>query len=282
MGRIFSMVGAVAVLMVLLAGGGVYWLASMQIDSAKQESIDAVSKGASLSISAQIRQLNLILDNMAQSEELISAIDQGGSTRLKQVTDRFEKLLPGARKIRVLFPEKLDLDQTEEPHLGYADLDMVKETFNVNQNPVIQGNKGPNRHLAIARGIKKEDRVIAVILASLKYDFLKQSLRSSSFEDGLVELKQDKLVLAFYGDKSVNKDAQTELIKVSGTPWKIQSWAPDNSGYMDFTLLGAIVSIACLVVGFVSFIGLRLLGETLRKDQSSILNLRVKIFNILC
>ena len=55
MGRIFSLLAAVAVLMILVAGGGVYWLSSARIAQARQDSAIAVANAVALSLSQQTR-----------------------------------------------------------------------------------------------------------------------------------------------------------------------------------------------------------------------------------
>ncbi|MGR9073721.1 MAG: phosphomannomutase/phosphoglucomutase [Gammaproteobacteria bacterium] len=272
MARIFTMLGAVAVLAVLLAGGGVYWLSLAKVERAHRDSLNALSRGVSLSVSTQIEQINTILDNAAQNPELVEAILMGDRSRIAEIADVLEKLTPGALKIRILFPETAELDDSEEPHLGYADLEMVREAAHKDPLPMIQGDSGPNRHLAVARGIRIEDRVAAVILASLKYDFLKRSLKSAHFENGLIELKQKDLVLAFEGDKSLDAGEGSERFEAAGTAWTVQAWSPFDYSYLDYTLLAAILVVLSLAALLAVFFGYRRLGDMMRKDLSSILN----------
>ncbi|MGR9099437.1 MAG: phosphomannomutase/phosphoglucomutase [Gammaproteobacteria bacterium] len=272
MARIFTMLGAVAVFAVLLAGGGVYWLSLTQVERAHRDSLNALSRGVSSSISTQIEQINTILDNAAHNPELVEAIRVGDRSRIAEFADVLEKLTPGALKIRILFPETAELDDSEEPPLGYADLEMVREAAHKNPLPMIQGDSGPNRHLAVARGVRIEDRVAAVILASLKYDFLKRSLKSVHFENGLIEIKQKDLVLAFEGDKSLDAGEGGEGFEAAGTAWTVLAWSPFDYSYLDYTLLAAILVVFSLAALLAVFFGYRRLGDMMRKDLSSILN----------
>ena len=54
MGRIFSLLTAFAVLMILLAGGGVSWLSSARIAQARQDSATVVANAVAVTLSQQI------------------------------------------------------------------------------------------------------------------------------------------------------------------------------------------------------------------------------------
>ena len=96
MGRIFSLLTAVAVLMILVAGGGVYWLSSARIAQARQDSATAVANAVALSLSQQIDLLNRTLNKMAQDPEVLIAVTRADPVLLTTVAARLEKYFPDA------------------------------------------------------------------------------------------------------------------------------------------------------------------------------------------
>ena len=189
MGRIFSLLTAFAVLMILLAGGGVYWLSSARIAQARQDSATAVANAVALTLSQQIDLLNRTLNKMAQDPEVLIAVTRADPVLLTTVAARLEKYFPDALKIRLLLPGVSEIDEKNAPRMGFADLDMVRETFTNNQPPRIQGYEGADRHLAITTRIMQNDRVVGVILASLNYDFFNKSVQAAGVKDGYHRIK---------------------------------------------------------------------------------------------
>ena len=186
MGRIFTFLSVIAVIMVLLASGGVYWLLTTDIEQSQKNSIASLAKGVAISISAQIDLLNLTLEKMAQDPALIVSIEKGDPVQLKKVTSHFANYLPGAMKLRLVLPGTTTPDLTEVPHMGYADLEIVRETLTANKPPMIQGDKGPNRHMAIAHRVVHNDRTIGVLLASIDYNLVSHSSLMSITKSGSI------------------------------------------------------------------------------------------------
>ena len=197
--RLFSLLSAFAVLMILTAGAGVYWISAAQIAQSKQDSTAAVAKSVALGITAQINLLTDTLEKMAQDPEVLAAVTSADTAQLTTVAAKLEKHLPDILKVRLLLPGVSELDDKSVPKMGYADLDMVRETFTKNQLPAIQGDNGPDRHLAITRRIMQNDQVVGVILASLNYDFISKTVQAAELKDGHLELKQATLVLGAAG-----------------------------------------------------------------------------------
>ncbi len=158
--RLFSLLSAFAVLMILTAGAGVYWISATQIAQSKQDSAEAVAKSVALGITAQINLLTNTLEKMAQDPEVLAAVTSADAAQLTSVAAKLEQHLPGILKVRLLLPGVSELDDKSVPKMGYADLDMVRETFTKNQLPAVQGDIGPDRHLAITRRIMQNDQVV--------------------------------------------------------------------------------------------------------------------------
>ncbi|HEY8160363.1 MAG TPA: phosphomannomutase/phosphoglucomutase [Methylobacter sp.] len=269
--RLFSLLSALAVLMVLATGAGVYWTGASQVAQAKQDSTAAVAKSVALGISAQINLLTDILEKMAQDPEVLSAVTSADAAQLTLMSEKLEKHLPFILKVRLLLPGVSELDDKSVPKMGYADLDMVRETFTKNQLPAIQGDNGPDRHLAIVRGIMQNGQVVGVILASLNYDFISKIVQSAELKGGHLELKQATLVLGAAGgpvSAEQNIDAQ---VPVANTGWQLHYQYADSASSEGLALIAGIVIFPALLALLAFFMGYRKLSTLLKHDLGSVL-----------
>lgn len=270
MERIFLPLSIIAVLLVLLTGAGIYWANDSSIKEAKHDSAMALAAGTALGISKQIEQLASAIDKMARDPAVIEALENRDRDRIRVLEAQLAKYLPGALKIRLLLPGINDLDTEHVPHMGFADLDMVKETFNGNPQPLIQG-EGANRHLAITARIEEGGRVAGVILASLSYDFINNSIKPNSISNQLIQLRQGDFELASVGNRTLIGDAATVQIPVAHTAWQVQVWYRIGGSSSDIGLIAAIMLIAVLLVCLAFFVGYRKSANILSHDQSIVL-----------
>ncbi len=272
MERIFSLLAGTTVLLILTTGAGVYWLSKSEVQQAKQNAITAAADGVALALSQQLNLLHKALDKMAQDHEVIAAVAGKDSAQLSALAAKLEQHLPDVLKIRLLLPGVSELDESTVPRMGYADLEMVRDTFRENQQPAIQGDAGADRHLAMTSRIMLRDQVIGVILASFNYDFIGKSVQAAK-TDGYIELRQEKLLLGKGGElAAVEERAQEDLTikKLANTPWRLE-YGYASAG---FSAIAAIVSLIVLsgvlaILGF--FLGHRKLTELLSQDLSILL-----------
>jgi phosphomannomutase/phosphoglucomutase len=269
MARIFSILAVLAVTLIILVGGGVYLFSKTQITQAHENAGNNLAKGVAYRISGHINVLSQILDQMAENPALIAAVRAENKSAMQALAIEMENYLPGAMIVRVLLPELADLDKTNIPHMGFADLDLVKETPNKHQAAVIQGS-GEHRHLAIARQIKRRGRVIGVILASLQYDFLNKIINDAETDQGLITLNQGKIVIQTQGNKGLMNSTSANTIEIPGTTWLLQYWDSDDAKFGDLSIIGATIAIPALLLSLAFVFGFRRILEMLREDQSSV------------
>jgi len=272
MGRIFSLLTAVAVSMILVAGGSVYWVSKAKIAQARQDSGIAIANAAALALSQQIDLLNRTLNKMAQDPEVLIAATRADPVLLTTVAARLEKYFPDALRIRLLLPGVSELDEKNAPRMGFADLDMVRETFNNNQSPGIQGYEGADRHLAITTRIMQNNRVVGVILASLSYDFFNKSVQAAAVKNGIIELNQGKLVLGTSGERVGTGETETVQTKVANTDWQIHYHYTTGSNLAEITLITSIIFVPVLLTLLTFLFGYRRLSGLLMQDLNNVLN----------
>ena len=266
--RIFSILSALTMLMILIAGGGTYWVAQSNVTLAQQKVTESSAQGIASSISHQLHTLQETVIKMAATPEVIAAIESQDSLQMAQTSLMLEQFLPRVMKIRLLLTDVSELDNSSMPHMGNADLVMVQETLIKPSSPAIQG-EGKNRHLAITAVVKKNDVAIGVILASLNYDFLQSILKNARVSDGFIELKQNNIALAKAGDIS-NKTDLNNTINITKTLWKVHYWPDNTQSIFSLSLIG-IILIPVLIIALAFFISYRNITRILRQDLASLM-----------
>ncbi|NOQ63649.1 MAG: phosphomannomutase/phosphoglucomutase [Methyloprofundus sp.] len=269
MGRTFIILAAVILLMIAVTGTGVFYLSQASIKNAENAAIQELAKGAAQSISTRTSVLRKTLQNIAQSTDIIEAVYNNKISHARAMIKQ-RMYLPGTMTFRLLLATDTEPDLSTTPELGYADLDLVKNTFQKEQAPLIQGS-GKNRHLAISQGIVHDKKVIAVLLASVSFKELQSSLRTIFNEDVYLELKQADFVLLAHGDNSLKESANYASFNIVKTSWTLSYWNDDE---LDMGLtyeLIAIMLITSILSLFACFILFRQLEKLFIEDQRSAL-----------
>jgi phosphomannomutase/phosphoglucomutase len=267
--RIFSILSAFTIVMILIAGGGIYWLLQMDVSQARQTSTEAVAKGLALGISSQVSTLQDTVTKMAATHEVITAVESNDPQQMAEAAIMLETILPRVMKIRILPANVSELDETSAPHMGNADLVMIRETLTSKQNPFIQG-RGNNRHLAITAAIKNNDVVIGVILASLEFKFLQSSLNKFHFSGMDIDLKQGNTTLAKVGNPSTDTITGNK-VQVLHTAWNIYYQPGSIIDRGALSIIIYIILLPVLLACMAFFVSYRKLTAELIQDQGSVL-----------
>ncbi len=269
MERLFSILTATATLMILIAGAGVYFSSKTALNQAREDAVVSKAQMIAQTISKQVQFMGGALDKMALDPEVASAILSGDRTSLSLTASKLEKYLPGVKKIRLVPVGTVEQDQANVPHMSFGDIDMVKATFLDNPLPAIQGDPGPNRHLAITRRVMEGNQAVGVILASLDFDFIAQSLNEANVAENYFEIRQDKLALASTEKK--DEEADLNKIQVLGTNWEIYFADPNsvNLGYS--ALIFSFILLPLLLALGAFYVIHRQLSVLLAQDQDWVL-----------
>lgn len=271
MGRIFTVIAVVTFLMTAATGTSVYYFSQKWINDAKNEAFSSVATGAAQSISTRTLLLTQTLQNIVRSPELSAALRNSDLVRAKKIVQKMGEYLPGVMTFRLLLPTDTKIDTSVIPHLGYADLDLVKNTFKKPQPPLIQGEKGENRHLAITQGILQDDKVIAVILASVSFKELRYSFNKLANNRIYLELKQADFVLFSQGNSELKTSQNPNLINIEDTSWDIAYWSDKSINLAFFNLVLTTILIPAFISGLACYVSFRKLEAILVEDQKSIL-----------
>ncbi len=266
---IFSILSVFAMLMVLSGGVAVFALSHSTLQHAKQDSAKTLAVGVSYAVSLQMQMLERTVEEIATDSDVILAIESADLTLMSNVAAKVEKFLPDAMKVRLLPADVNTVDESVVPHMGYADLDMVKRTLATKQTPIIQG-EGENRHLAITASIKKGEQTIGVVLASLKFDFLHRTLEKLPVQEHFIEISQANVVLEASGDASIKND-NSHPLNIDHSAWQLTYWSADARDFVDIGLIIGVVAFFSALVAVGLFIGYSQTTLLLKKDQNKVL-----------
>lgn len=270
MGRIFGIIAAISALMVFIAGVGTYWFSAADAKTAKKAAAALIANNLAASLGMQLSSLQSTVDGLAQTPDVINALSSGNPDVIRATEAKLQTVVPHTLRLRLLQPNVNDLDQSQTPHMGFGDLEMVQATLTGKPQPVMQGD-AEHRHLAITSAVRNGQQVVGVILASLKPDLLQQLVTQTPFENGLIELKQDQLVLATIG-QATERDDDPHSIPVGNSRWQLNTWANFDTSLADIGILTGLIGIPALMACLAFFIGYRKFSEFFRHDQSGILN----------
>ncbi len=269
MERLFTVLTAAAIVLILVAGVGVYVSSKIIVANAKEDAAQAEVKAIAQTLSGQISLFNKILDKMAQDPEVIAAFASSDSNTLAAMAARLEKVMPTVRKIRLLPVGTIEPDEVNVPRMGFGDIDMVKATFQQAPLPAIQG-EGPDQHLAMTRRVVRGAQATGVILASMNYDFVAEALKNAAPEHGWVAIKQTKLLLAETGANDEPEEDFSSL-DIVGTNWQIHYPDPNSGGLGQGALYLSLILIPILLVLGIFYTCYQQLMVLLAQDQDWIL-----------
>lgn len=269
--RLFSWLAGITILIFFISGIGVYWLSNINVTQSKEESATAVAKAVAATLSAQIDLLNKTIDKIVDDPEVLSVIATANPQQLSSTATKLEKYFPEVLKVRLFVPGISPTDDQITPRMGFADIEMVRDTFTKERLPSIQGEQGTDRHLAITRAIKQNGQIVGVILISLNYDFISKNIRTAAAKDDYIELRQDLLVLGVSGSKSDAGNISNVKVKVPNADWEIYYYYAGSMNWKEITLVISIIGVSTLLVLLAFFSVHRKLSELLTQDVNYVM-----------
>jgi len=269
--RLFSWLAAMTMLLFLISGSGVYWMSHITVVHSKEGAAMAVAKATAATLSAQIELLNKTIDKMVDDPEVLAIIANANPSQLSATATKLEKYFPEVLKVRLFVPGVSPTDDQIVPKIGFADIEMVRETFAKDRLPSIQGEQGADRHLAITRGIKRNNEVVGVILVSLNYDFISKNIRTAAADEDYIELKQDQLFLGVSGAKIDTDKSDNVHVKVPNADWEIIYYYTSGLGLSELSMVAVIMLVSGLLVLLAFFFTHRKLSALLVQDINCIM-----------
>jgi phosphomannomutase/phosphoglucomutase len=261
LGHLFGIVAGVAAAILAADAAGLYFAAAGSAQEAGKAATRILASATARNVNDALTQAGGLLEQLAQDPELGVALAGGNAARLIGIEERLTRLVPGAALVR-LVPDSVDApEETRVPNMGYADMEMVRQTKTGKPSPAYHAANTPNAHVALARRLAKGD---GALLASLSPKSV-GALLPTELTQGAMELRQQNLSLGYVGDEALRNETVAGEVPVPGTPWTLRYWGPASAdpGWLWFVLLP---TLAALLAAGGAYYAWFWLGRALRHD----------------
>lgn len=259
--RLFAIVAAGAALIVAGCGAGLYFAAAGSAREAGAESSRFLAENTGRQLNRALIQTGELLEQLAQDPELGAALASGNQARIIGIEERLTRHVPGAALVR-LVPDSVEVpDEARVPNMGYADMEMVRQTKTGKPTPAFLAANTPSAHVAVVRRLARGE---GALLASLSPKAM-TALLPGAFTEGALELRQQALSLGYAGDAELKGATPAGEVPVPGTPWTLRYWGPAtvDPGWPWFL---AITSFAALLAAGAAGWAWFWLGRAMRHD----------------
>jgi phosphomannomutase / phosphoglucomutase len=260
----------------------IFFVANDIFDAQKSETSHAAEQ-LKLSVSEYIHHYSQMATKISQQKIVLAYYQQGKQSRLGNIAGLLEKSDPGILKVRFVDPTNIKLDTEAVPHLGYAGLEMLRETLAKDEQTQVEVHalNTPNEQLSYARRIVLNDKVVGLLHVSVSLKLIKSMVKTMSLDNGLLLLRQavdqqNMVDLAETGDREYLTINPDDRIDLPGSELHVAFWV---GSVFDLLYSSTVVKYFILIPIFALLIGLiqwslsKRLASQLRQDQISVIKL---------
>lgn len=267
--RFLVVLFSVTLIALSLAVAGVYYFSLKETEKQDQRLLRELAEATARQISGNLQHLSTVVEGLSRDPRLVDALVLGGET-LRAEETRLSAVIPEGLAVRLLPQGSYTLDNQRQPAMGYADLDMVHQAETGVPPPSVHAFGSPDSHIAVARAIRREDRLAGILLASLSVKWLQKSVQAPT--KGAIALLQDDLSLVAQGDNSLLSGTAQGFAPIDNTPWRIAYWLPPAQ-YQNALWVSALWAAAVGLVAVTMYLGWLKLRAALRKDETVLFTL---------
>lgn len=278
--RINILAMVIAVTVVLFSGYAAYLQYASLITSRQEDNRNAQAAQMAALLSGRLMALGDELDHLAVADEpLLSAIQNNDAPYLRQQEAELQRNFPSAKRIRYILPTDVAPDESLDPPLSYACLDLARHAEKGKGNPPFEVHLfgGKVEHLDLVRPVRNGKQVVASLMITLDVETLKHWVDELNPDDGYVELQQgvdgDLMKLFGRGNPSL-KQGDGFRANVGGSIWQLVFWPSGSMGVAEARTAGFLMTFAIaagiLIAFFISY-GL-FLSKFVRADMKRIIN----------
>lgn len=271
----------VTVLVIFLSGYVAYLQYASLIYSRQEDNRNADAATIAAVLSGRLRALSDEVERLAiPDQDLLEAILSADRQFLRQREALVHRNFPTAMRIRYILPDDDQPDDTVNPPLSYACLELARHAERGGDNPPFEVHLfgGEVEHLDLVRPVIRGDAVVASLMVTLDVETLKQWVDELNPDDGYIELQQeidgDLLKLFGRGNAALKVGESGYRAKVDGSRWLLIYWPSDAMGVAEVRSAGFLATFAIaagLLVAFFIFHGLFLSGFV-RADMKRMIN----------
>lgn len=254
----------IAVVVVLAAGCVSYLQFSLEVAGSQHERHEANAERMASYLTGRIDALSEQVSMMAVPDEaLLTAIETSDFETLRYREALFAARFPEAQRLRFILPAEVEPDNSVFPPLGYACLDLVRQSEGGKQPPIELHLFGSEEaHIDIVKPVRNEaGKVVASLMVTLSPTALKKWLVALKPAEVYAELQQGEsgLKLGSVGNGTVKKGEPLTRVAVEGSSWQLAYWMGDDIGIAEvqkFGFLATFIVAAALLALLLFFFGL--------------------------
>lgn len=217
-----------------------------------------------LQVAAKLDFQQSTLAQQAQMEEVIGAAVDENPARRQQLSDRLERQLPHAWKLRLVSAGFKETDSDARPPIGYADLDLINISSEQAAAPlaIADAASTPQARIVQVEPVlaPQSERVLGHLLLATRFSLVAEEFAQLVLDEGYAQLQQpskegDPQVLVAKGNQALA--VQTAYIApVSGSQWQVAYWPAQTAegGGFQLILFAGVAVILLLALAAVLFI----------------------------
>jgi len=220
------------------------------------------------------------MDLSVKEPELISAIRQNNELALNKRESLLAYMFPSALRIKILPPSFDEPDNSMNPPISYACLDLIHKSREGKTSVESHLLGKTHQHIDIARNIKDHNgNSLGTLLVTLPVQAIKQALNKTNAIGGLLEVQQSAkgkvITIALRGNASLKKDKPLILIPIKNTLWTLAYWAnPDVTlGGSNTIIIWGVVFAIWIIFSLVLFFLYRRVFKALLNDQVMVIKI---------
>jgi phosphomannomutase/phosphoglucomutase len=223
------------------------------------------------------------MDLMVKEPGLIQALRTNNEDALHKRESLLAYIFPAALRIKILPPEFDEPDNSINPPISYACLDLLHKSRMGDSSIVEIHLLGkPEQHIDIARNIKGNDsKTLGNLLVTLPVQAVKQVVKQMKTSTGLLELLQtnsrgQSITIISRGNNEFKSGEPLIMIPIKNTLLKIAYWPNDGIVGLDNNstmMFWAIVAAVWIVLSLILYLMYKRLYKALLNDQVMIIKL---------
>jgi phosphomannomutase/phosphoglucomutase len=225
------------VVLALLAAGAMFGYqqyaakAAQESEEATLAAAKAVAEQLARALDGERRKLAALFD----PGELAALMEAGDEAAIAAKEAEIAAASDSVLRARLLEPGVREPDDTSNPPLGYAAIEMLRASENSGKVPPPEVHLFGKEHenLVMIWRLAAGDKLLGHLLLALDVSLLPAAMSRVTIADSYAELLQTggsgrPLVLAKGGIAGIRKGPTTLRLKVLGTPWRVAFWPGDG------------------------------------------------------
>ncbi len=240
--------------------------------------VNAVAERSAHRLAFKVAYYTQALRGIAADPQVRKLIFAADDTAKQARAEQLKKQFPGALRLRLLPTGLFKVDKSQQPHLGFACLDMQRQAEESRLGPAVEIHVfgSSQQHIDVLQPVLSStgDKVVGHIQLALDVNLIKQWLQENGAK-GYLELTQPVagkrgLLIGSAGDVAAKNNGLMASANVSGTRWRMQVWTP--------LVVPSLFNLNLLLVVLVAMLLSAVLIYLLRNSLSRAIQLDIENF----